>query len=255
MNSEISRGVLAVEGLGHRFLDGVWGLEDVSLTFPPGEFTVIAGPNGAGKTLLMRHLVGLAEPTVGRVTLDGVDIGQQLPQVRRRIGLVFQDSGAQIVGLTVGEEVAFGPRNLGWKPQKVETAVAEALAAVGLEVRRSEICAHLSGGEKRRLTIAGVLACEPEFLVLDEPFTGLDWPGVRAVLSTLVALHQKGKSILLLTHELDKCLAHAGRLVLLAERRVLAEGTPAALWDAILAAKTHRPPGGPERIAQMTWLL
>lgn len=245
---------LAAEGLSHRFADGVWGLEGVDLTFGPGEFTVVAGPNGAGKTLLMRHLVGLAEPTSGRVTLDGTDIRKNLAEVRRRVGLVFQDSGAQIVGLTIAEEAAFGPRNIGWSRARVEGAVASALAAVGLEDRRNEVCAHLSGGEKRRLAIAGVLACGPEVLILDEPFTGLDLPAVQAVLGTLVALHRSGKTIVLLTHELDKCLAHAGRLVLMANRRVLADGTPTVLWDRIPEAQTHRPAGGPGRLNDMTWL-
>jgi biotin transport system ATP-binding protein len=245
---------LTVEGLSHRFSDGVWGLEDIWLAFDPGEFAVVAGPNGAGKTLLMRHLVGLVEPTAGRVARDGVEIKRHLREVRRRIGLVFQDSGAQIVGLTVGEEVAFGPRNLGWPASRIETAVDESLAAVGLQARREEICAHLSGGEKRRLAIAGVLACDPEFVVLDEPFTGLDWPAVRAVLSTLTALHERGKTIVVLTHELDKCLAHAGRLILMTDRRVLADGAPADLWSRIPEARTHRPQGGPERLKEMTWL-
>ena len=254
MTDRQGQGVLAAEGLGHRFPDGVWGLVDVNLRFSPGEFTVVAGPNGAGKTLFMRHLVGLAQPTTGRVTLDGRPIGDHLSEVRRRVGLVFQDSGAQIVGLTVGEEVAFGPRNRGWSPARTEEAVARSLDAVGLEGRRDEVCAHLSGGEKRRLAIAGVLACDPDVVVLDEPFTGLDLGAVRAVLATLVDLHTRGKTILLLTHELDKCLAHAGRLVLMADRRVLADGTPGELWDRIPGVQTHRPSGGPGRLAEMSWL-
>ena len=245
---------LATEGLGHRFPDGVWGLENVTLALGPGEFTVVAGPNGAGKTLLMRHLVGLVEPTVGRVTLDGTDIRHHLPEVRWRVGLVFQDSGAQIVGLTVAEEVAFGPRNFGWPREAVNAAVTSALAAVGLSGREDEVCAHLSGGEKKRLAIAGVLACDPSLLVLDEPFTGLDLPAVQAVLSTLVDLHCQGRTIVVLTHELDKCLAHAGRLVLMADGTVKADGPPAALWDQIPEVRTHRPAGGPHRLGEMTWL-
>jgi len=240
--------------LGHRFEDGAWGLEAVSVAFATGEFTVVAGPNGSGKTLLMRHLVGPVAPTTGAVTLDGRDIRTHLPEVRRRVGLVFQDSGAQIVGLTIAEEVAFGPRNLGWPRPQVEAAVASALEAVGLTGRRDEACAHLSGGEKRRLAIAGVLACDPDFLILDEPFTGLDLPSVRAVLGTLTALHRRGKAVILLTHELDKCLAHAQRLVLMTNHRILDQGTPQDLWDRIPEAHTHRPAGGPERLGEMTWL-
>lgn len=245
---------LEAQGLGHRFDDGAWGLEDVTLAFAPGEFTVVAGPNGAGKTLLMRHLVGLLTPTTGRVVLDGRDIRTHLAEVRRRVGLVFQDSGAQLVGLTIAEEVAFGPRNLGWPRARIEEAVASSLGAVGLGERRDEACAHLSGGEKRRLAIAGVLACDPDFLILDEPFTGLDLPSVRAVLTTLTSLHARGKAVVLLTHELDKCLAHAQRLVLMADHRILDQGSPQALWDRIPEAHTHRPSGGAERLAEMTWL-
>lgn len=250
----MSQGTLAVEGLGHQFLDGPWGLRGVTLAFAPGEFAVVAGSNGAGKSLLMRHLVGLVPPTEGRVTLDGRDICEHLAEVRRRVGLVFQDSGAQIVGLTIDEEARFGPRNLGWPRERVEAAANASLAAVGLEGRGGEVCAHLSGGEARRLAIAGVLACDPDALILDEPFTGLDLPAVRAVLTALTALHHAGKTIVLLTHELDKCLAHATRLVLMRRGEVLADGTPPALWDKIPEADTHRPAGGPERLHEMTWL-
>ena len=247
-------GRLEARGLGHQFADGVWGLRNVDLALGPGEFVVVAGPNGAGKTLLMRHLVGLSQPTEGLVALDGTDIRRHLGETRRRVGLVFQDSGAQIVGLTVDEEVAFGPRNLGWARAQVDDAVTQALEEVGLTPKRGSLCAPLSGGEKRRLAIAGILACGPDFLILDEPFTGLDLPGVRAVLTVLTQLHRQGKTIVLLTHELDKCLAHAQRLVLLTGGSVLADGAPADLWPRIPEAATHRPAGGPERLKEMTWL-
>ena len=247
-------GVLAAEGLGHRFPDGPWGLRGVSVAFGHGEWAVVAGANGAGKSLLMRHLVGLVQPTEGRVTLDGVDIRERLAETRRRVGLVFQDSGAQIVGLTIDEEARFGPRNLGWPRERVETAARTALEAVGLSGRGGEVCAHLSGGESRRLAIAGVLACGPDILILDEPFTGLDLPAVRAVLTALTALHRAGKTIVLLTHELDKCLAHATRLVLMRAGAVLADGPSADLWDRIPEADTHRPAGGAARLKEMTWL-
>jgi biotin transport system ATP-binding protein len=250
----VSSGLLEAHGLGHRFEGGRWGLKDVTLAFGPGQFVVVAGPNGAGKTLLMRHLVGLVAPTEGGVSLDGVDIKQHLPEVRRRVGLVFQDSGAQIVGVTVEEEAAFGPRNLGWPRDRVREAVDTSLGIVGLSDRLDALCAHLSGGERRRLAIAGVVACEPDILVLDEPFTGLDLPAIQAVLRCLTDLHARGKTIVLLTHELDKCLALADRLVLVSGGRVYADGTPEGLWDRIPEVNTHRPRGGVERLKEMTWL-
>jgi biotin transport system ATP-binding protein len=162
--------------------------------------------------------------------------------------------GAQIVSLTVEEDVGFGPRNRGWPASEVQLAVSKALEAVGLLNRRQQPCSQLSGGELRRTAIAGVLALNPAVVVLDEPFTGLDLSAVQAVLRTLVELHQSGITIILLTHELDKCLALATRLVLMTGGEVLADGSPADLWDLITKVKVHRPSGGRERLAEMTWL-
>jgi len=246
--------MVQVQGLSHRFDDGVLGLEAVELTVNPGEWVVVAGPNGAGKSLLMRHLVGLAAPTSGTVLWQGKDIRTQLPFVRRQIGLVFQDSAAQIVGLTVGEEVAFGPRNHGHNREAVAQAVASSLAQVGLTGREDEPCGRLSGGELRRLAIAGVLAVNPALLILDEPFTGLDLPAIQAVLATLRHLHRTGTAVLLLTHELDKCLALADRLVLMDKGRLVADGRPVDLWDEIPKVSVHRPLGPPSLLETMSWL-
>jgi len=246
--------ILKIEGLSHRFPDGVLGLESIDLSIGPGEFVVVAGENGAGKTLLMRHLVGLAEPTTGRILFEGSDIKGRLAEVRRSIGLVFQDSGAQVLGLTIGEEIAFGPKNLGWPRDKIAHNVEMALAVTGLGGREREYCGHLSGGEKRRLAIAGILAMEPKVLVLDEPFAGLDYPAVVSVLGALVASNESGRTIIVLTHELEKCLAHAHRLVLLSRSRILAEGRPESVWDDIPRASVHRPRGGSGDLGRMTWL-
>ena len=246
--------MVEIRNLSHRFADGVLGLKNVSLAISAGEFLVIAGENGAGKSLLMRHLVALATPTSGSILFQGREIGLQLKEVRQAIGLVFQDSGAQIVSLTVEEDVGFGPRNRGWPASEVQLAVSKALEAVGLLNRRQQPCSQLSGGELRRAAIAGVLALNPAVVVLDEPFTGLDFPAVQAVLRTLVGLHQSGITIILLTHELDKCLALATRLVLMTGGEVLADGSPADLWDLITKVKVHRPSGGREKLAEMTWL-
>lgn len=250
----MSESLLSVRALRHVFPDGVTGLEDINLDIRAGQFVLVAGENGAGKTLLMRHLVGLAWPSAGQVLYRGQPIASQLAEVRRRLGLVFQDSGAQIVGLTLGEEVAFGPKNLGWKPEAVRQAVQAALETVGLSGREHEYCGHLSGGEKRRLAIAGILVMEPEILVLDEPFTGLDWPAVVHLLETLTRLHRQGRTIVLLTHELDKCLAHAQHVVLMKQHRILTQGTPAEVWNQIPEAAVYRPRGTLADLENMTWL-
>jgi biotin transport system ATP-binding protein len=246
--------MVEIRNLSHRFDDGALGLNNVNLALGAGEFVVLAGENGAGKSLLMRHLVGLVAPTSGSILYRGREIGPQLKQVRQAIGLVFQDSGAQIVSLTVEEDVGFGPRNRGWSPAEVDLAITSSLEAVGLLGHRKQPCSQLSGGELRRAAIAGVLALRPEIVVLDEPFTGLDFPSVQAVLGTLVRLHQTGITIILLTHELDKCLALATRLVLMSSGTVIADGAPTDLWELITTTNVHRPPGGPEKLAEMTWL-
>ncbi|MEI8095660.1 MAG: ABC transporter ATP-binding protein [Spirochaetales bacterium] len=246
--------MVRIENLTHRFDDGVLGLDGVNLTFGAGEFVILAGENGAGKTLLMRHVVGLAEPTEGRVLFEGLEIGRQLPGVREAVGLVFQDSGAQIVGLTVGEEVAFGPTNRGWSSARIAQSSQRALEEVGLGGREEQPCGQLSGGELRRLAIAGVLALAPRMIVLDEPFTGLDFSAVQAVLKALVGLHQSGKTVVVLTHELDKCLALATRLVLMSRGRIVGDGTPAGLWEAIPSVRVHRARGDVSRLETMSWL-
>lgn len=246
---------LRAEGLSHQFSDGTWGLEDVNLEFGSGQFIVLAGPNGAGKTLLMRHLVGLVRPTQGHVFFQGRKIAGQLAEVRRQVGLVFQDSSSQLVGLTIREEVTFGPGNQGWSNAEIECRVDNALQQVGLQGREDSLCSQLSGGEKKRLALASILACTPGYILLDEPFTGLDLSGVQAVLRILIDLHRRGCTVVVLTHELDKCLAHAERLVLFANHRVLADGHPQDLWERIPQANVHRPTGDSTRWTEMTWLV
>jgi energy-coupling factor transporter ATP-binding protein EcfA2 len=209
--SELAR----LERVRHCFSSGAFGLRDVSLSISQGDLLVLAGRNGSGKTLLVRHLVGLARPTEGRVLYRGQPIERDLRAVRSSIGLVFQDAEAQIIGRTVAEDVAFGPSNLRLPAAEIRARVEAALAACGLGAFSARAPESLSGGERRRLAIAGVLAMRPECLVLDEPFSNLDFPAIQQTLATMLSLHAAGTTLVVLTHELEKVLAHATRLAVL----------------------------------------
>ena len=242
--------LLQVRDVSHRFDDGTLGLDAVSLEIRRGEFVILAGPNGSGKTVLMRHLNGLARPTSGSVILEGTAVTDDLPRARRRVGLVFQDADNQIVGETVIRDAAFGPQNLKLPREEVDKRVQEALAAAGL-VGFDERRPHtLSGGEKRRLSVAGVAAMRPDIVVLDEPFTGLDWPGCADLLEILIRLSESGTALMVITHDLGKVLAHAGRLVLMSRGQIAGDGLPEELIDRVEGLGIRRPAGP---ISGMSW--
>ncbi len=246
----MSSPLLETHSLCYTFPDGTKALDDVNLIFHAGSFVVLAGANGSGKTVFMRHLNGLARPTSGEVFLHGKSILSDLSRARRSIGLVFQDADAQIVGQTVAKDAAFGPENLRLPRHEIDKRVQKALLSTGL-VGFDERRPHtLSGGEKRRLAVAGVLTMEPEMLVLDEPFTGLDWPGCADLLAVLENLHLSGKTILLITHDLDKVLAQADRLILMESGCIRADGSPLEIIGEVEKRGIRRPAG---EIADMSW--
>ncbi len=220
----LNKPMIEVSHLSHRFSDGSQGIDDISLKIEKGEFVVVAGHNGSGKTTLFRHLNGLLKPNTGDVKLDGISVSADVLRARQMVGLVFQDADSQIVGETVYDDVAFGPQNLCLSPEAVSRRVASALCAVGLEHLAGQRPHRLSGGEKRRLAIAGILAMESQVLVLDEPFANLDYSGMLQVLSRIVDLHRAGKTIILSTHDLEKTMGHAGRLILMKNGSILRDG-------------------------------
>lgn len=246
--------LLEVRNLSHVFPDGTVAVKDVSLSVQAGDFVVLAGANGSGKTVLIRHFNGLLLPTKGSVLLEGEPISRDLIGVRKSIGLVFQNSDSQIVGQTVAEEVAFGPENLNLPRAEVERRVEESLEAVGLGECQHQAPHRLSGGQKRRLAIAGVLAMGSRVIVLDEPFSGLDYPGTVQVLEHIVALHQRGTTIILVTHELEKVLAHADRLILMEKGRIMQDGKPDEVIETVEAYGVKSPFGVGRSIRTMTWL-
>ena len=232
---------IEIEHLSHRFANGRLGIREINLTIPEGTFTVISGPNGSGKTTLLRHLNGLLRPRTGAVRVDGVSVAKDPKRARRLVGMVFQDADSGIVGETVRDDVAFGPENLRLSREEIARRVDAALSATGLLPLADQRPHLLSGGEKRRLAIAGVLAMGARVIVLDEPFSNLDYPGTRGVLSAILDLRREGRTILLTTHDLEKVIAHADRLILMADGRVAADGPPAEILPRTEAFGVRRP--------------
>lgn len=211
-------------------------LNNVSLTINDGEFLGIIGHTGSGKSTLVQHLNGLLKPSSGRVYLDDVDIHSKqisLRVVRQKVGMVFQYPEHQLFGETVFEDVAFGLKNMGVPKNQLSQRVDEALAMVDLELDLKERSPfELSGGQKRRVAIAGVLAMRPKFLILDEPTAGLDPKGRDEILKQVSRLHQKGNTtIILISHNMEDMARFATRLVVLVQGKVALVGTPKEVFS------------------------
>ena len=205
-----------------------WALDGVDLQVYPGEMVAVVGPNGSGKSTLARHLNGLLVPQAGRVLVAGMDTRDEgrLWAIRQRVGMVFQNPDNQLVAATVEDDVAFGLENLGVAPEEMARRVDEALGWVGLLPWRHYPPHRLSGGQKQRVAMAGVLAMQPDAIVLDEPTSMLDPRGRQEVLATLEQLRRRLRvAVVYITHRMSEALA-ADRVVVMAGGRVVLEGTP-----------------------------
>lgn len=234
-------GIIEIHNLAHRFSDGTSGLDGINLTVRKGEFVVIAGANGSGKTTLLKHLNGLLFPDAGTVRVDGVSVAKKPKAARQCVGMVFQDADTQIVGETVYEDVAFGPENLCLPESEIKKRVEAALRSVGLSELRHQRPHLLSGGEKRRLAIAGVLTMKPKILVFDEPFSNLDYPGIRQVLWQMIRLHEQGHTLIVTTHDLEKVIAHAQRLIIMENGKLVRDGIPRDLVEELEKFSIRKP--------------
>ncbi len=198
-----------------------------------GEFVALIGPNGSGKSTLARHFNAILIPTAGEVWVDGMPTSEPryLREIRRRVGMVFQNPDNQLVASTVEEEVAFGPENLGVPPEEIRRRVDEALEIVGMTGYRYHPPQMLSGGQKQRVAIAGALATRPDCLVLDEPTSMLDACGRQQVMDTLVRLNREvGLTVVLITQSMEEAaLAH--RVVVMDGGRVVLEGSPMHVFE------------------------
>ena len=235
--------MITVEGLTYRY-DDVVALEDVSLTIDDGEFVVLAGANGSGKTTLVRQFNGLLEPDEGQVTVDDRDVTANPVAARATVGMVFQRPADQFVAATVGSDVAFGPENLGLSREEIDRRVETALEAVKLADRAEERIVELSGGEQSRVAIAGALAMEPTHLVLDEPFTGLDYPARTSVLSHLDSLVADGTGVVVVTHDLRDLLGRADRVLAMSSGKLVLDAPPGEAVQSLpdLGGRVPAPP-------------
>ena len=237
--------MIVVRGLSYRYPDGHDALLDVSFTLAPGERVALIGPNGAGKSTLLLHLNGLLPdrpPSTPAVTVDGLPVTEpNLREIRRRIGLLFQDPDDQLFCPTVWEDVAFGPRQLGLREPALSRLVAESLAQVGLAGFEERLPHHLSRGEKRRACLAGLLACDARALVLDEPTSDLDPRGRRELMALLARLPV---AQLIATHDLEFVVEICPRTIVLDGGRIVADGPTRRLLDdepLMLAHGLERP--------------
>ncbi|CAN7437483.1 energy-coupling factor ABC transporter ATP-binding protein [Knoellia sp. LjRoot47] len=234
----MSTPVLDVRGLAFAYPDGHQALYGVDLHVHRGERVALLGPNGAGKTTLVLHLNGILEAGAGSVAISGLPVTRPNHlEIRRRVGIVFQDPDDQLFMPTVRDDVAFGPGNLGLRGPELDARVMSALTAVGMEHLADRAPHHLSFGQRRRVAIATVLAMEPEILVLDEPSSNLD-PASRRELGEL--LESLDVTVLMVTHDLPFALQLCERSVVLSEGVVAADGDTRTLLSDEELLRTHR---------------
>ena len=234
------KSILQVRNLTHTYGIGTpferSAVKDVSFDVVEGEFLGIIGHTGSGKSTLIQHLNGLLRPTSGQILLDGKDIWaepKKIRAVRFRVGLVFQYPEYQLFEETVYKDIAFGPVNMGKTGAELDRCVREAARLVGIrdeQLQKSPF--ELSGGQKRRVALAGVLAMEPEVLVLDEPAAGLDPAGRENLMANIRDYHRRhGRTVLLVSHSMDEIAQNADRILVLKSARVLMDGTPPEIFS------------------------
>ena len=213
--------------------DELESLCGVSLSIEKGSFVAVLGHNGSGKSTLAKHMNAILVPDEGRVTVCGTDTAdeEKVLDVRRRVGMVFQNPDNQIVANVVEEDVAFAPENLGVEPAEIRRRVDAALRLVGMYEYRMHAPHLLSGGQKQRVAIAGIIAMQPEIIVLDEPTAMLDPQGRKEVVDTVYSLcRAKGMTVVFITHHMDECI-DADRLIVMSNGRIAADGTPAEVFQ------------------------
>jgi cobalt/nickel transport system ATP-binding protein len=221
--------ILEAREIRYRYPRGMEAIQGISFHIRKGEKIALVGPNGAGKSTLMLMFNGMIRPDSGIILFDNEPVSYDkgsLRKLRKRVGFVLQNPDRQIIAPTVFQDVAFGPVNLGYSESEVKQAVNGALRYVGLEGFERRPPHLLSGGEKKRVAIAGVLAMDPDVLVFDEPTSGLDPSGSEDIMELLDELHHQGKTIIISTHDIELAYPWADRAILLLEGKILQEAIP-----------------------------
>ena len=231
---------IKIQNLSHIYMPGTGyeqkALEKISFEFSRGEFIGLAGHTGSGKSTLIQHILGLLKPSEGQIFVDDVDIhknSESMLLARKKIGMVFQYPEYQLFEETVELDIAFGPKNQGLDEETITKRVKKAMKFVGLDydLYRDKSPFHLSGGQMRRVAIAGILALEPEFLILDEPTAGLDPRGRREILTEIEKLYlETGIGVLFISHNMDDLVQYSNRIVVLNKGKVFLDGRPEEIF-------------------------
>lgn len=234
---------LSTENLSFTYPDGTQALKNINIEIEKGEKVAIIGPNGAGKSTLFSHFNGLTEPTSGCVKIEDKPISfekDELLKVRKKVGIVFQDPNDQLFAPTVKEDIAFGPMNLGLSYDEVEKRVEDALKMVGMENYEDKTPHHLSGGQQKRIAIAGIIAMKPELMILDEPTAGLDPDGVEKVLNIMNQLNEEGMTLIISSHDIDMINKYADKIFVLYNGEIIESGNKNKIFsDMELLKKAH----------------
>lgn len=213
-------------------------IQNINLTINRGEFVGIIGHTGSGKSTLVQHMNGLIAPSSGQVTVDGIDLkqkNQEAREARRRVGMVFQYPEHQLFEETIYQDIAFGPKNMGLSEDQIESRIRRAMDFVGLdyETFKDRSPFNLSGGQMRRVAIAGVIALEPDYLALDEPAAGLDPCGRDEIFGQIVKLHQKtGITVILVSHNMEDIARFADRVLVMNNGQVSLDGSPKEIFSS-----------------------
>ena len=224
-------GVLVCENLCFQYPTGVQALRDINLSIDQGEYVAFVGQNGSGKTTLVKHFNGLLKPTSGHVRVYGEDTrDKKVSALSRKVGYVFQNPDDMLFCSSVQEEIAYGPKMLGFKEDEIKTSVEKILLELGLEKLREEHPFALSLGDRQRVAVACVLSLNPEVFIFDEPTTGQDYFGGESIMKLIDQLHEKGKTVIIITHDMPLVAEHARRVIVMNQGQAVLDGKPAEVF-------------------------
>jgi len=224
--------IIKVRDLWHQYKGGVVALRNINLDIYPGEFVAIVGQNGSGKTTLVKHFNGLLKPTKGFVIVNGLDTRpMHVSELSKYVGYIYQNPDDQLFAESVEDEIAFGPRNLGWDEEEVRKSVEEVIKRLHLEHLRKDHPLSLGLGDRHRVAVASVLAMKPDVVILDEPTTGQDFRGSREIVDLINGLQKEGKTVIMITHDMFLVADYAERVIVLSKGQILLDGTPAEIFS------------------------